>query len=289
MAAFTRFNPFVQDKQILRSVVGVEQSRSAQITSAMMSRDTNGERTVLAGSFVAKKYDGTFRILPRVKTATAVADNQTLIEDCVYPHVFVPGDVLTIQGAYVTFDVAGTTAGTLAYLGRVVSVTPTGAGTTGAATTLFASGFADTFLGNYFDFVADATNSVLYVFAKNGKAGDILTADGTVLQGGGTNPDDPVTLAYNDTSIGTVSYVSETNGDIVLTANAAFAVPVGIPIGVTVDEVYGLLLNSYLLSPERPNYDVGLVHKAQVFLSGLPYYDSTIATDLPSIDARNIA
>lgn len=289
MAAFTREYPFVQDKQILRSVVGVEQSRSAQLTTSMISRDTEGKRIVKAGSFVAKLANNTFRVLPRVKVATAVATNSTLIQGTAYPYVFVSGDVLTIQGTYVTFDVAATTAGTLEYKGRTVSVTPTGAGNTGAATTLFAEGFADTYLGNFFYFVADVTNSVLYVFSKNGYSTDELTADGTVLQGGGTNPDDPVALAYNDTSIGTVSYVDDTTGNIVLTANAAIAVPTGVPIGVTVQEVYGLLNNSYALTTERPNYDVGLIHKAQVFLSGLPYYDYTIKTDLPGIEAKDIA
>jgi len=289
MAAFTREYPFVQDKQILRSVVGVEQSRSAQLTSSMISRDTEGKRIVKAGSFVAKKFDGTFRVLPRVKVATAVSTGSPNIVGTIYPQVFVSGDVLTIQGTYAVFDVTATTAGSLEFNGRVVSVTPTGAGTTGAATTLFAELFADTFLGNSFYFIADATNSALYVFAKDGKSLYTLTADGTQLQGRGTNPDDPVTLAYNDTSIGTVSYVDETTGTIVLTANAAIAVPTGVPIGVNVQEVYGLLNNSYALTTERPNYDVGLIHKAQVFLSGLPYYDSTIATDLPRIEARDIA
>lgn len=289
MAAFTREYPFVQDKQILRSVVGVEQSRSAQLTTSMISRDTEGKRIVKAGSFVATLANNTFRVLPRVKVATAVATNSKLIQGTVYPYVFVSGDVLTIQGTYVTFDVAATTAGTLEYKGRTVSITPTGAANTGAATTLFAEGFADTYLGNFFYFVADVTNSVLYVFSKDGYSTDELTADGTVLQGGGANPDDPVALAYNDTSIGTVSYVDEATGNIVLTANAAIAVPTGVPIGVTVQKVYGLLNNSYALTTERPNYDVGLIHKAQVFLSGLPYYDYTIQTDLPGIDARDIA
>lgn len=289
MAAFTREYPFIQDKQILRSVVGVEQSRSAQLTSSMISRDTEGKRIVKAGSFVVKTFNNTFRILPRVKVATAVTTGSPNIVGTVYPYVFVSGDVLTIQGTYVVFDVAATTAGTLEYNGRVISVTPTGAGSTGAATTLFASGFANTFLGNTFNFIADSTNSKLYVFSKDGISLSTLTADGVVLQGGGTNPDDPVTLAYNDTAIGTVSYVDETTGNIVLTANAAIAVPTGVPIGVTIQEVYGLLNNSYALTTERPNYDVGIIHKAQVFLSGLPYYDDTIATDLPLVEAKDVA
>jgi len=289
MAAFTRELPFIQDKQILRSVVGVEQSRSAQLTTSMISRDTEGKRIIKAGSFVAKKANGTFRVLPRVKVATYVSTGSPLIQGTVYPQVFVAGDVLTIQGTFVVFDIAAMTAGTITYNGRTVSVTPTGAGSTGAATTLFASEFANTFLGNTFYFVADATNSALYVFSKDGISLPTLTADGTVIQGRGTDSDDPVTLAYDDTTIGTVSYVDEANGNIVLTGNAAFAVPTDVPIGVTVQEVYGLLNNSYALTTERPNYDVGLISKAQVFLSGLPYYDNTIATDLPLIEARNVA
>jgi hypothetical protein len=289
MAAFTRELPFIQDKQILRSVVGVEQNRSAQLTTSMISRDTEGKRIVKAGSFVAKKANGTFRILPRVKVATYVSTGSPLIQGTAYPYVFVAGDVLTVQGTFATFDVAGLTAGTLEYKGRTVSVTPTGAGNTGAATTLFASGFAATFLGNFFYFVADVTNSILYVFSKSGNLVEDITGDGTILQGTVGDATDPQTLAYKDTTIGTVSYVDEATGNIVLTGNAAFAVPTGVPIGVTIQEVYGLLNNSYALTTERPNYDVGLISKAQVFLSGLPYYDDTIKTDLPDIDVRNVA
>lgn len=284
MATFTRYNPFKQDKQILRSPALVQQDRSAQLVTDYVSRDTEGDRTILAGSFVARTYAGAFRVLPRVKVATAVATGQNLIEDCVYSNVFVPGDVLTIQGTYALFDVAATTAGTLTYNGRTVSVTPTGAGTNGEAAVLFAEGFTNSFLGNTFYFVADEDNAQLYVFSKDGISVDSITGDGVKLQGTVGLVGDPQVLAYNDTAIGTVSYVSETNGDIVLVANAAIAVPVGVPIGVTIQQVYGLLNNSYVLSVERPNYDVGLITRAKVILSGLPYYDDTIKTDLPEID-----
>lgn len=285
MASFTVETPFVQDKAVLRSTSLIQTDRSAQITRAMLSRNTDGNYIVIAGSFVARLYDQTFRILPRVKVVDPVSTGSNLIENTVYPQTFLPGDVLTIQGAHAVFDVSGTTVGSLTYKNRVVQVTPTGAGTNGEAAVLFASLYADTFLGNTFFFVADEPNAQLYVFAKDGCSSLDVTGDGTILQGTVGGVGVAQTTVFNDTAIGTVSIVQESDGAILLTANAGIDVPAGIPIGVTVDEVYGLLCNSYALTDERPNYDVGLVTRAKVFIQALPYWDTSINLDLPEIDA----
>lgn len=187
---------------------------------------------------------------------------------------------MSIHGAFAKFTVAGIVAGTLEYNGRVISVTPTGAGTTGEAAALFATGFADSYLGRYFYFVADEANSELYVFAKSGNPGDIVTSDGVVITGGA------ITLAEDATVIGTVSSVEESTGNVILAANAALDVPAGISIGVPVRGIEGLIELGYDLDDARPTHTIGIYTRGKVYRQNLPYYDDTIAVDLPEIDAK---
>lgn len=289
MASFTVKTPYIRDKQILRSTNLLQKDRSVQITRSMLSRDTDGNYIAVAGSFIALNYDGTFRFLPHGYVVDPVTTASDLITGVTNSPMFLPGDVLTIQGAYALFDVSGTTAGSLTYLNVTYNVTPTGAGTAGEAAVIFAEEFAKTALSRYFYFVADEPNAQLYVFAKDGRTRYELTGDAVIIQGtvGGAAAAQPT--EENTTAIGTVLQVVEASGDIQLTANAAIDVPAGIHIGAGVAEVYGLLLNSEALTDERPNYDLALASRAKVYKKTLPFYAPYIASDLPEIDARDVA
>jgi hypothetical protein len=278
---FQRTKTYGADKSLFASSSNIQKPRAELLELTYLSKNADSDYVVPSGSFIAELYTSSnvrvVRPLPRaVLTSAASTGAATFTTN--YSYFFVPGDVLYVALARAIFTVATTGAGSLTYNNTVVSYTPTGAATTGEATTMSASFYNNSILGRFFYFVADATNSKLYVFDKTAIGGNDITGDATVLQGTVGGAGAAQTTLVNTTALGTVSTVA-TNGTVTLTANSAIAVPVGVSIGVKISDIIGMTTATCTLSTDRPSTYQGLCVEGNVYKGGLVYYDVSIGND----------
>jgi hypothetical protein len=285
MAHFTRTREYSNSgiNDVLHVPHGYRTARSAQIERKWVSTNKQGLNELPAGMFIAKTKDSngnsTFRPLPHAKVTVAAttASPRFKVE---MPYMFVPGDVLYIVAPTASITVASTALGTLTYNSQVYSYTPTGASTPAEAATKWAEYLNSTALANDFTFVADAAN--LHIFEANLNKTSTLTPTG----GLGTTA---ATTAPNTTAIGTIASIDSTTEEIVLSANAAVALPVGFCIGARVDDIYGFYVHSIVFGAfSDGTLDIAVGHQGQLKKSRLPYWSNYIKTTyLPHVDAQD--
>lgn len=229
---------YTNEKQIFNFATGNEVTSNVGVTSDYITPDSDGNKLISAGSFVAS-VNGVNRFLPRAKVTTAFSTGSAT--GVVSPsQVFVAGDVLYVVEPQATVTIGGTVAvndtATITIDNKSITVT--------ATTTTLADLIASTVTAinsNYTtkDIVnAISSGGVIYLYAKDGispysiavtKSGTNLT----IATGGSATK-----FAY--ASVGTISAVAPSTGTITLTGNSSSVVPVGANVGVRVDTVYGL-------------------------------------------------
>lgn len=274
MGFFTRQNPVEHDKPIFAFTEGIRTPHSATITGEFISPNKEGNKSFPAGMFIAAIGDKR-RLLPRSKVTVAPTTGSPRFK-VAYPYNFIAGDQLYVVEPYIALTVSGTGMAGILFNERLVQVTPIGAGTATEAAIQLASLFSQTILNQYFRFLADGTT--LYVFAKDGISLYSITGSGTLSAGGD--------LTVNTTAIGTVSFVDNKTEEVVLSANAAIAVPIGFNIGIKVDYIIGILPTSGNLTNMRPSMDVGVADEGKLWLGALPYYDGDIERQVPRLVAK---
>lgn len=268
---------YKSDNQVVHTVTGVRPTftKSATIRKTDISPDSLGQYKLPSGFFIAR-MGTTYRPMPQMRLTTATTTSSPRFKvSC--PYIFKAGDVLNILKPYTVLTVSGTGAGSLALNGRVVSYNPVGAANATEAATLSAKYYNDSVLGNYLDFIAAADK--LWVFAKDGFTLYTVTPTGTLGSSG-------VTLALNTTAIGTVMSVDASTDEVVLTSNAAVAVPVGVSIGVVVDEVYGIHIGSVTFKQFEDRRDIPVCSAVQLRLPQMPFWDDYVKRDVPNLEAR---
>lgn len=285
MAHFTRTREYLNSgiNDILHVPHGYRTARSAQIERKWVSANKQGLFELPAGMFIAKMRDSNgdlvFRPLPhaRVSVAATTGSARFKVE---MPYMFVPGDVLYIIAPTASITVASTALGTLTANGQTYTYTPTGASTATEAAVKWADYLNSTALANDYTFVAAGTS--LHIFEANLNKTSTLTPTG----GLGTTV---ATTAYNTTAIGTIASIDSSTEEIVLTANAAVALPVGFSIGTKVDDIYGFYVHSIAFGTfSDGTLDIAVGHQGQLKKSRLPYWASYIKTTyLPQVDAQD--
>jgi len=284
MAHFTRTREYSNSgiNDILHVPHGYRTARSAQIDSKWLSMNPFNLIELPAGMFIAKTKDAdgnlAFRPLPhaRVSVAATTSSPRFKVE---MPYMFVPGDVLTIIAPVASITVASTAVGTLTAMGQTFSYTPTGAASPTEAAVKWATYLNSTSLAINYSFLSSA--ATLIVFENDLSKVSTLTPTG----GLGTTA---ATTAKITTVIGTIAQIDKTTEEVVLTSNAAVALPIGYAVGVMVDDIYGFYVDAITFTTFTGNTkEIAVGHQGQLKKSRLPFWDNYIKTYLPLVDAQD--
>ena len=280
MAYFQHNEVFNLDNYVLATSEGACYDVAASLYQQHISPDAQGRRVIAPGTFIVETFDSNGNVVDRAWPAsyvnTALTTSTNLV-DAATPNVFIPGDVVYILEPFVTATVSATTVGSFTYKSRVYSYTPVGAADTGEAAVQFASYFNKTALRRDFKFVADETNSKVYVVAGDGVSTLSITAGGSLGAGA-------LNLTVNDTAIGTVLAFEVGTGKIILTANATAAVPAGLAIGTRINYIKGLHSHPMHIDlTTKPSEQIGILNKGRVKTSNIKYWNGQVKIDLPDI------
>ena len=284
MSFFTRVTTFDQDKPILAFPHDARFPRSAQVVKDDIQVGANGKRSLPAGFLVARVTEASverFRPLPRV-ALTADATTGSAILTAGMPWVVKQGDELFVLEPHTSSAVTGTTNVTaVTYEGQTFSFTPPG-GTPQDNAIAIAAFFNDQYtIRDKFTFVANDDD--VWIYAKDG----ISLLDIELVAAGEWVTTGVQTLAFENTAVGTVSFVSTVDDSINLAANAGVFVPSGAHLTTrTINEVYGMYIHSLDFTEFKQNYDLGLLSEGRVYLGALPYWDGNIGNYLPEIIAQ---
>ena len=300
MSFFQRQTTFNQDKPILASCNDISRARSATLRRDTYSRSPDNKITSPEGIFVARYFDATagkdlYRALPRVELVADLVDgvSTSFAVKGGYSQVLIAGDILNIvepiaaNSPFVVNAGAGNTASFLVN-GVTYSFTTTETAAVDVAAEIAAYFNGIPQVAELYYLAAEAGAANLHVFIADGKTLDVNAADATV----GTAFAAPAVLgpaAVNTTPVGTVSQVNPTTGDVelVAAAGAGLDLPPGTHLGVVaIKEIYGLYDHSLDFTEFKTNYDVGLVHEAQVYKGALPYFDGSIKAALPQLEIQ---
>ncbi|CAM6006650.1 unnamed protein product [Sphagnum balticum] len=234
--------------------------------------NSSGTIAVDAGLFVGLDISSNMRFLPRAKLLTNIATSTNIITVTV-PYVFIPGDVLYLVEPYTVLAITAAAVSatvSITVQGVTVSITSTD-GTVATTGTLLSTAINASIGLSPFVYALDDGAGNVYIFSKDGKTEYAISKAGTA-----TSALSSTTIAPNNTAFGTISGYNYANGQITLTANAAFALPANANIGVQMQYIYGLSNHSFDFSL-YPTYIIELYTESPaVRIQHLPHFDGNI-------------
>jgi len=280
---------------VLGRADGLRSPRSIQLDPAYVSATVGAKGItqklvapgVFAGTIVGSSKG---RPLPRTRLIEDFAASSALKVEPRTLRLFVPGDVLTIVAPYVRLNLVGTWANgdtaTVTVSGQVLTYTVAGFTTLAAVATAIAAAInADYRLGTV---RATAEGVYVHLYAVNMESAFSIAASENTAGNGTLTVEGSVTMAQRGVAIGTISAVDPLSnpGFLVLSANSAVRLPVGMPIGVASSSPVDL----GMLSPQWPldllwraNQYYGLYTSAVVIRERLPYWDGQLSRLFPEI------
>lgn len=290
MAFYNVSESFGVDKAIIAFARGAYAQRSVSVNRDYVSSDANNNnrRSVPAGLFVAEVGANQYRFLPRTKTTAEITTSSTNASLGNLSYLFKANDVLYVVEPYAIITLGGSIASgqvlTVNIGGRTASINLTGS-VAGDQATVVANGInAAPYIADVAKAVADTVNGKVVVTSVDGVTEHSFAISGTAVSTGGTSITGSVTkLTTNTTAIGTIASINSTSGVATLAANASVALPVGVNIGVYVNNILGLHVHSvdYTSAEIR---DLALYTEALgVRTNLLPYYDGDIKRRLPNL------
>jgi hypothetical protein len=279
--SFVKRTKYPVDPAILVHPTLNEAIRNVSCGNDKIQFDAEGRKTVKAGRFLAAALDGSARILPRetVATLTDTGSPNIVVGD---PTVFAIGDVIKVVEPWSALTLSGTVAAsdtvTVTVGGYSVVSTAVTTSLTDLAVLVAANLNSDPAVGQMV--TAIAVGAVVHVFGENG-----LTVYGTSVAetGAGLTASFSSAALVDGPTLGTVGSIVAATNTIVLTGNAAAAVPVGTHIGVDVSEIYGLLPESYDLTDRASINFACYVTASGVRENFLPYIDGDIKRRFPKM------
>lgn len=273
---------YTAEKNIFVYSTNNDANRNATVDNTYIQTDTDGNKTVSEGLFVAR-IGSTFRYLPRFTLTTATATNSASVVGTPV-NVIKAGDVLRCVEPYAVINLGGTVAEaetvTVTIAGNSVVSTAATAVLADLATLVATNLNADPITSQLV--TAIATGSDVYVFAKDGitnhaiavtEAGAAVTI---AIAGGAT------ALGFA-AALGTVSSVDIATNTITLSGNASAVLPVGAHVGVAVDEVLGVDARSRDFTTETTQIFGVYNVSSGVRESYLPYVDGDVKRRLPQL------
>lgn len=272
MSFVLRDPTYTQDKAIFAFPDYISTPYSFHITNEKISLNKQGKRTVPAGTFIAKIGEEN-RFLPRGTVTVAPSGVRIKVEN---PYVFTNGDVIKHIAPYGVITVGSVAIGSVAVKGITYSYTPTGASTVQEAAVMFANELNRyTSLTEVYTFFAYEDD--IYFYSTDGVTQETMTLTGSLGAGDAT--------INAPASVGTVSYIDLDTEEIVMTGTITAAAPIGMPIGVEVDNIFCLTSHSYDLT-NQPTLNLAGCNQGKVYKGHLPHYDATIKKHLPLIEVK---
>lgn len=267
-------------KPILYGLNSMRAPFGASIASADVQPDIDGQKSVPEGSFLVA-VGNKVRFLPRARMAVAAVTTLPTLTVRGTSQNFLVGDVLHVVGGYGEVTFGGTIASgdTVAIkLGdSVYAVTSTGS-TAPALVTAFITANAAALLAQGITVTQKGSSGTMVIVSDNSEAISYSASNGATTVS--INTTEPGYLGDNIMPIGTIASVGQiqTNGQriITLAANAAYNVPVNVPVGVMVKEFLGIynLPVDLTLSPKE--HIAPIVEADGVYEQNLPYIDDQL-------------
>jgi hypothetical protein len=267
-------------KPILYGLNSMRAPFGASIKAADLQADIDGQKTVPEGSFLVAVGDKV-RFLPRARAATAVVTTLPTVTLKGTSQNFLPGDVLHVVGGYaeVTFSGAIAAADTVALkIGdSTYAVTSAGAAFPALVTAFIAANSA-ALLAQGITVTQKGSSGTMVIVSDDSHAINYSASNGSTIVT--INSTEAGFLGDNIIPLGTIASVGPiaANGQRVITllANAAYNVPVSVPVGVMVKEFLGIynLPIDLTLSPKE--HIAPIVEADGVYEQNLPYIDAQL-------------
>jgi hypothetical protein len=249
--------------------------------SGIQVNATSTEKEVRAGMFVCK-VGNDFRYLPRTDVTAGATTSEAVITVDI-PEVFKVGDVLYPVELYALITLGGTIASTESMTITISGVTNTFVSTSTSLDAM-ATGLVNAINNHPITkqlVRAVANASTIWIYGLDGISNYSVAVAENSASGTITITTGGAALVVPNTAIGTISSINMTNDRITLTANAAIAVPVGMKIGVRIDDFYGLDVSSRNFTDfaiaEIATYECANAVRTQF----LPYLDGDVRRRLP--------
>jgi hypothetical protein len=264
---------------------GQEAPISATVNNTYISPDVDGRKSVPAGMFVARRAGSQeLCFLPRAIVTQASSTSATTLKFTPLAP-FVAGDVLMAVEPYAAITVTAVANGNTIIVtvnGRALTYTAT-TNVIADAVTGVANAIPSSSLNQYVRAVPDTTNGKVYLYSRT-KAEYSLALAGTATAA----IDGSVTkLTTQTTSLGTIASMNATTGVVTLTGNAGFVAPIGMHIGVTVEDILGLNVHSHDYSTTPSKHINALNGAIGIYKSALPYIDDEIEQRFPKMLFRS--
>lgn len=293
--------PINLDKPVIGSQY-FSAENAVTIQAADVGLNARGVKLLPAGLFLSKVLNKV-RFLPRDRARTAVLTTSTVV-GVNYPELFQPGDRLVWLESDGTFTLGASLPGDIIRIrlimhdGRVetAAFTQSGANLTALIPELVS------FLNSN-----ECSLKKIARFEATGTAGQIrvcsqqffqIRVDTRVASTGVWTPlvSTSITQMQANASqvaadltstlprhLGIVQSVDFANRNLILAANAGFAVSVGGAIGVTTDEIYGIYNHSVDFT-DRPYLNLKVIDRCdRVYANSLPYLDTDLVQRFPRL------
>lgn len=272
---------FDGDNDLLAGVNGMRSPVHVTLDPEKVSADAEGKKSLAPGFWVAKSGEYG-RPLPRTKLKTDITTATTVVE-VNKAQCFVAGDVVRIVPASAQIDLTGTWAAgntlTVTVAGLDYTYTATGSDTTVIADEAAAGINADPTMNMLA--TAIASGSSLFILGK-----DFITPRSIAVSASGGSAtasvagSQQVLLPFRELGTVDAGGVNVGTNQLTLTNTAAFAAPVGMPVG-TADRPIGLHLRSLDLLEQA--VEVGLYTSVSLKRGALPYTDGGLMALFPEI------
>lgn len=282
MTIVTRYNHTV-DLEVFAFQEGNYATGNYTVNADKIAADQNGDRQILAGSFLASTdFGSTVRYLPRAVLSAATAGSASSLTVANDRYLFA-GDVLTIVEPthLLTYSSVGSgDSTTITIAGQAITVT---SATTTIAT--FASAIAtainsDVRLARIVR--AASTAGSVRLFAKDGVSCYTVAATvtgGTLAVSGGS-----AAVMQMNVAVGTISSINYATNVVTLASGSAPIMPIGTNVGMPCTDIYGIdPIGRDFRIKSRQDVAVFLISSG-VRINFLPYFDDTLRTQLNRIN-----
>jgi hypothetical protein len=274
---YIKIEDYQHGKPILFGQNTVRTPYSVQMVGTDVRPDSKAHLTVPEGSFIVGVGNSN-RFLPRARLVNATATNSNAVTVGSPSQNFKVGDVLYPQAGYgeIVFSGEATSGDVISIkIGSLGVYTVTSGGTAATDVATFVTNHAAALLALGVVVTRKGTGATLVVYSRDSHPINVASTSPTYVAT--LVSTEPGYLGDNIIPLGTINAIGDVNGSgqrvLSLAGNAAYVVPVGVPVGVMVDKFLGIYPDPIDFYKEPVMHIAPIAECDGVYENNLPYCD----------------